>query len=81
MRNIGRTFFWSKCDGQRYNYDTKEMEDFSCEFLGNYTPKRATKRAQREFKDNTIVIYYVETEAHYHTMSAEKFLEYSERVY
>ena len=42
MRSIGRTFYWSKCYGQRYNYQTKELEDFSFDVLGNYTEKRAT---------------------------------------
>ena len=81
MRSIGRKFYWSKCSGQRYNYETQELEDFSFEVLGNYSPKRATKYAQRNFKDNTIIVYYVEIEEHYHKMSAEKFLEESERVY
>ena len=81
MRSIGRKFYWSKCTGQRYNYETKELEDFSFTELGNYTPQRATKFAQRRFKDNTILICNVEIEEHYHKMSAEKFLQESERVY
>ena len=81
MRNIGRTFYWSKCEGQKYNYETEEVEDFSYTVLGNFTPKRATSHLQRVFKDNTIIIYYVEIEKHYHTMSAEKFLNESERIY
>lgn len=81
MRNIGRTFYWSKCEGQKYNYETEEVEDFSYTVLGNFTPKRATSYLQRVFKDNTIIIYYVEIEKHYHTMSAEKFLNESERIY
>ena len=81
MRSIGRKFYWSNCVGQRYNYETKEMEDFSFTVLGNYTPQRATAYAQRNFKDNTIIIWNVEIEEHYHKMSAEKFLQESERVY
>ena len=81
MRSIGRKFYWSKCNGQRYNYQTKEFEDFSFDVLGNYTEKRATKYAQRKYKDNSIVIFNVEIEEHYHKMSAEKFLQESERVY
>ena len=81
MRSIGRKFYWSNCSGQRYNYETKEMEDFSFVVLGNYTPQRATGYAQRTFKDNTIIIWNVEIEEHYHKMSAEKFLQESERVY
>lgn len=81
MRSIGRAFYWSNCYGQRYNYETQEIEDFSFEVLGNYTPKRATGYAQKKFKDNTITIYNVEIEKHYHKMSAEKFLQESERVY
>lgn len=80
MRSIGRTFYWSNCEGQRYNFDTEEIEDFSFTVLGNYTAKRATKYARRKFNDDTIVIYYVEIESHYHKMSADKFLQYSERV-
>lgn len=81
MRSIGRKFYWSNCSGQKYNYKTKEIEDFSFIVLGNYTPERATKYAQRFFKDNTILIWNVEIEEHYHKMSAEKFLQESERVY
>ena len=81
MRSIGRKFYWSKCSGQRYNYETEELEDFAIEILGNYTPKRATSYAQRKYKDNTILICNVEIEEHYHKMSAEKFLQESERVY
>ena len=81
MKSIGRAFYWSNCDGQRYNYETKEIEDFSFRVLGNYTPQRATNYARKKFKDNTIIIYYVELEKHYHKMSAEKFLQESERIY
>ena len=81
MRSIGRKFYWSNCYGQRYNYETKEVEDFSFTILGNYTPKRATNYAQRKYKDNTILICNVEIEEHYHKMPAEKFLQESERVY
>lgn len=81
MRSIGRKFTWSKCSGQRYNYQTREMEDISFDVLGNYTEKRATNYARKFFNDDTIVIYYVELEQHYHKMSAEKFLQESERIY
>lgn len=81
MRSIGRTFYWSNCYGQKYNYETQEMEDISFTVLGNYTPQRATAYAQRKFKDNTIIIWNVEIEEHYHKMSAEKFLQESERIY
>lgn len=81
MRSIGRKFCWSNCSGMRYNYDTKEFEDFSCTILGNYTPMRATKYVQKNYKDETIIIFNVEIEEHYHKMSAEKFLQESERIY
>ena len=81
MRSIARTFCWSNCYGQRYNYETKELEDFSFEVLGNYDERRATKYARRKFGDDSILIVKVEKEVHYHKMSAEKFIENSERVY
>ena len=81
MRSIGRAFYWSKCNGQRYNYETQEFEDFAFEVLGNYTPQRATRYAQKKYKDSSITIINVELEKHYHKMSAEKFLQESERIY
>lgn len=81
MRSIGRSFYWSNCNGQKYNYETDEFEDFSFTILGNYTPIRATNYARRKFKDSSIVITNVEIERHYHKMSAEKFLQESERVF
>ena len=81
MRQIGRAFYWSNCYGHRYNYETKELEDFSFQVLGNYDEKRATRYARKKFEDNSIFIVRVEIEKHYHKISAEKFIEYSERVY
>lgn len=81
MRSIGRKFYWSNCVGQRYNFETEEFEDFSITILGNYSPLRATRYAQKQYKDSSIIIFNVEIEEHYHKMSAEKFLEESERVY
>ena len=81
MRQIGRAFYWSNCIGQKYNYETEEFEDFSFQVLGNYTPQRATNYAHKKFKDSSIIILNVEIEKHYHKMTAEKFLQESERVY
>ena len=81
MKAIGRAFYWSKCTGHKYNYETGDFEDFSFTVLGNYTPQRATNNAQKKYKDSSILIVNVEIEKHYHKMSAEKFLQESERVY
>ena len=81
MKAIGRAFYWSKCTGHKYNYETGDFEDFSFTVLGNYTPQRATNYAQKKYKDSSILIVKVEIEKHYHKMSAEKFLQESERVY
>lgn len=81
MKAIGRAFYWSKCTGHKYNYETGDFEDFSFIVLGNYTPQRATNYAQKKYKDSSILIVNVEIEKHYHKMSAEKFLQESERVY
>lgn len=81
MKSIGRAFYWSKCTGHKYNYETGDFEDFSFTVLGNYTPQRATNYAQKKYKDSSILIVNVEIEKHYHKMSAEKFLQESERVY
>lgn len=80
MRNIRRTFNLSKCSGQRYNYVTKEFEDFYFEVLGNYKPERATNYARREFKDSTIQIFDVEIETSMYAISPEDFLKYGERI-
>ena len=81
MKHIGRKFNWSNCYGQKYNYDTKEFEDFSFQVLGNYTEKRATNFARKKYKDDSIIIYNVEIETHYHKVPVDVFLENSERVY
>ena len=80
MRNIRRTFNLSKCSGQRFNYQTNEFEDFYFEIMGNYTAKRATNYARREFKDNSIQITNVEIESKMYAISPEDFLKYGERI-
>lgn len=80
MRHIRRTFNWSKCSGCRFNYDTKEYEDFYFEVCGNYTAKRATNYARRKFKDNSIQIVNVEIESQMYSISPENFLKYGERI-
>lgn len=80
MRKIRRTFNLSKCTGSKYNYDTKEYEDFHFEVYGNYTEKRATNYARKKFKDNTIQILNVEIESEMYAISPEDFLKYGERI-
>lgn len=80
MRNIRRTFNLSKCDGVRFNYETKEYEDFYFEVAGNYTAKRATNYARRKFKDNSIQIVNVEIETEMYAISPENFIRYGERI-
>lgn len=80
-KTVRRTIFKTKCEGSKYNRQTNEMEDFSCEFDGQYDVKSATFRARREFKDETICIYYVEKEKHYYKMSQDDFIKYAERIY
>lgn len=80
MRKIRRTFNWSKCYGQRYNFDTKEYEDFSFEVLGNYTEKRATNYARQKFKDSSILITNVEINSEVFAISPEDFIKYGERI-
>lgn len=80
MRNIRRTFHRSKCYGSRFNYDTKEFEDFYCELQGNYSTKRATNYARRKFKDNSIQILNVEIESEMYAITPENFLKYGERI-
>lgn len=80
MRKIRHTFNLSKCNGSRFNYDTKEFEDFYFEVLGNYSAKRATNYARRVFKDNSIQIVNVEIESKMYAISSEDFLKYGERI-
>ncbi len=81
MRNIGRSFSVSKCEGQRYNYETQEIEDFYVELYGNFTPQRATNKLRKEYKDKTIQIFYVEQDKHYYTMTFDDFIKYGRKVY
>lgn len=81
MRKIGRTFILSKCNAQKFNSQTKEIEDFYFEVYGNYTPKRATIYANRKFKDDSILVFNVEQEKQYYKISVENFIKYGERVY
>lgn len=80
MRRIRRTFNWSKCNGQRFNFESKEYEDFYFEVLGNYSEKRATNYARRFFKDNSILITNVEIDSKVYAISAEDFIKYGERI-
>ena len=80
MRKIRRTFNWSKCNGQRFNFDSKEYEDFNFEVLGNYSEKRATNYARRIFKDNSILITNVEIDSKVYAISAQDFIKYGERI-
>lgn len=80
-KTVRRTIFTTKCEGQKYNRETKELEDFYCEFDGQYNVKSATNKARKDFKDETICIYYVETEKHYYKLRMEDFLKYAERIY
>lgn len=80
MRKIRRTFIWSKCFGQRYNFQTKEFEDYSCTLLGNYTPKRATNKLQKLEKDSTILINRIEVESKMYAVDPEIFIQYGERI-
>lgn len=80
MRKIRRTFNLSKCSGTRFNYETKEYEDFYYEVYGNYTPKRATNYARRIFKDNSIQIINVEIDSAMYAVSPDVFLTYGERI-
>lgn len=80
MRKIRRTFNWSKCTGQRFNFDTKEYEDFNFEVLGNYTEKRATNYARQKYKDSSIVITNVEIISQMFAITPENFMLYGERI-
>ncbi len=80
MRKIRRTFNLSKCNGSKFNYDTQEFEDFYIEFPGNFTAKRATNKARKMLKDNSIQIFNVEIESEMWAISPENFLKYGERI-
>lgn len=80
MRKTRRTFDLSKCSGQRYNFETKQYEDFYFEEYGNYTEERATRYAQKKFKDRSIVITNVEIDHQIWAISHEDFIKYGERI-
>ena len=80
MRKIRRTFNLSKCSGSKFNYGTKEFEDFYIELPGNYTAKRATNFVRKKYKDNTIQIFDVEIQSEMWAISPEDFLKYGERI-
>lgn len=80
MRKIRRTFNWSKCTGQRFNFETKEYEDFYFEVMGKYSEKRATNYARQKFKDSSIVITNVEINSEMFAIAPEDFIRYGERI-
>ena len=80
MQKIRRTFSVSKCNGQRWNKQNKEFEDVYFEFSGNYTLERATNKARKETKDNTIVITNIEIENTMYAITTENFQKYGERI-
>ncbi len=81
MRSIGRKIVTSKCNGQRYNYENEEGEDFYTEIYGMFTPQTATKYLQKKFGDSSILITNIEFEEHYYKMTLDNFINNSERVY
>lgn len=80
MRKIRKKFSLSKCYGHRFNFDTHEYEDFNFEAYGNFTEKRATNFARKNFKDSTILITKVEIESQTYAISFDDFMAYSERI-
>jgi len=77
---VGRNISFSHCNGQRLVKETGEFVDYTIDILGNYTPERATRYAQRLEHDKTIIISNVEIEKHYYCMDMMKFIELSERT-
>lgn len=80
MRKIRRTFNLSKCYGSKFDYGSKEFEDFYIELPGNYSAKRATNFVRKKLKDNSIQIVNVEIESEMWAISPEDFLKYGERI-
>lgn len=82
MRKIARSFYESKCYGQRYNKVTNEMEDVYVVLDGSIGSKEyATRQARKILKDDSVVIYNIEVDKSYYKISAENFKKYGERVY
>ena len=81
MKSIGRKIVKAKCNGQRFNIDTKEMEDFYEETYGILTPQSASKFFAKMYNDNSILITNIEFEEHYYKMSIDAFIENSEMLY
>ena len=80
MRKLRRSISVSNCNGQRFNYETSEFEDFSFQVYGNYSAKRATNYARKKFHDSTILITNVEIEPRVYAIKVEDFIKYSERI-
>ena len=80
-RSIGRKIVTTKCNGQRLNKDTKELEDFSYDLDGFFTLDGATKRLRRNLGDESITIFNTQYEEHYYKMDLGKFIANSERIY
>ena len=80
MRRIRRSINVSNCDGHKFNYETGEFEDFSFSVEGNYSTKRATNYARKQFHDSTILITNVEIEQRMYAITPEDFIKYGERI-
>lgn len=81
MRSIGRKIVTCICNAQRFNSETKEMEDFTEEIYGMFTPSSASKYLQKMYSDSSILVNNIEFEEHYYKMPLETFMCNSEQIY